>query len=235
MQSLIASSRKQDADRLPLINLNEPLESLLLLKPTAKLPSKGEDGEIGDPSSQVPVSHMGGIKMHQDDFSYKAIVAWIEDYVDSVSDLYQAADALPEDNWYPTQHVIRVKGLPEDWPNLSNAQVFVHRWDEDDEEWSDTPVAFTQSKVTPRKIINGSLFVIADPEDRDQLNSLGESIDSGKVQLRLYLDRDQRLRESPTLLLNTRSPDATATLNARFGKGFTNADVVERTEVSFSP
>ena len=71
LRSLIASSRIRDGrqsvkdDQLPLINLEEPVMSLLIQKPIAKLPAKNSDGKIGEPSSKMPVSHMGGIKMHK--------------------------------------------------------------------------------------------------------------------------------------------------------------------------
>lgn len=225
MRSLIASSGKRHDDRLPLVNVENPAESLLLLKPTAKLPPKGDDGKIGKPSSMVPVSHMGGIKMHLGDQSYKAWLYWLQDYADTVSGRYDSPDSLPEDNWYPTQHIIRVKGIPESWPNLAKVQVFVHRWDDEKEAWMDSPVAFTQSLVTPRKIVNGPLFVLAKPNQSEPLRSTGTTLEPGRVQLRLYLDREDRLSEAPTRLLNDRLPDAKAILDAKFGNGFKNADV----------
>ena len=62
------------------INRIEPAKSLLVLKPTAKVPRKNDQGELEKPSSSTPVTHMGGLKMHVDDQSYKAFIAWIQDY-----------------------------------------------------------------------------------------------------------------------------------------------------------
>ena len=232
MTALIASSRKQHGARLPLINLQQPSESLLLLKPTAKLPPKDEDGKLGQPSSQIPVSHMGGIKMHEGDQSYKAFLLWLQDYAKSVSGDYQSPDSLPADNWYPTQHVLRIKQLPASWPKLAKVQVFVHRWDEQTDNWHDTPVAFTQSLVTPRRFINGALFVLAKPDERKHLSPTGVKLTPGKVQLRIYLDRQARLEDSPLQMLNQREPDGTAVFEAKFGNGFKNADIVNGLEVS---
>ena len=232
MRSLIASSRKHTGDRLPLINVREPLQSLLLLKPMAKLPALDENGVRANPSARIPVSHMGGIKLHKDDHSYKAFAAWLQDYASSVSGVYESDDALPEDNWFPTEHVIRFKELPATWPALSTAQVVVHRWDPERKAWSAEPAAFTQSIVTPRKMINGVLFALAGPEDRNRLNPTGETLQPGKVQLRVYLDRDEAIAESPAVLLNDREPDATAMIDAAFGKGFKNADMVEGAQLS---
>ncbi|MCA9212879.1 MAG: hypothetical protein KDB27_07440 [Planctomycetales bacterium] len=230
LRSLAASSRTHRKDRLPLINLENPLQSLLILKPTSKLPAKGDDGKIGKPSSQIPVSHMGGIKMHKDDHSYKAFAAWLQDYAKSTSGEYKNGESLPKDNWYPTQHVVRIKGLT-DWPNLATVQIFVHRWDTETESWSKEPVAFTQSKVTPRKIVNGVLFVLAQDDSRKELESTGETLLPGKVQLRLHLDHEDALSSDPTLFLNANPPDATAIIEAEFNQGFKNADIVEADQV----
>lgn len=233
MHSLVASSRivgsSQDLrdERLPLINLNDPEKSLLIQKPTAKLPPKTAEGKIGEPSSVIPVSHMGGIKMHNGDQTYKAWVHWLEDFAASVSGSYESNEELPADNWFPTQHVVRIKGIPDSWPNLAKVQIFVHRWDEESGIWMDAPIAFTQSLVSPRKIINGSLFVLAKPNECDSLDPAGTSLEAGKVQLRLYLDRDEKLAESPTIFLNDRDADAIVTMNAKFEEGFNNADVAE--------
>ncbi|MEM8735247.1 MAG: hypothetical protein AAGG44_13535 [Planctomycetota bacterium] len=227
MRSLIASSSKTHDGHLPLINVHSPAESLLLQKPTAKLPAKDASGKLNAPSSQIPVSHLGGIKMHKDDQSYKAWLHWLEDYSRSVSGDYNDESELPKDNWYPTQHVIRVKGIPATWPNLSKVQIFVHRWDEKDDGWADTPIAFTQSLVTPRKIVNGSLFLLASDDERDQLDPNGTTLEPGKVQLRLFLDRDEVLADAPARLLYDRDPDATVELDAKFRTGFKNADIVD--------
>ena len=69
MRSLIASSRKTSGKQLPLLNFKHPAQSLFVLKPTAKIPAKNDQGEFEKPSSQAPVSHMGGLKMHVDDVS----------------------------------------------------------------------------------------------------------------------------------------------------------------------
>lgn len=235
LQSLVASSRKRHGDDLPLINVADPLNSLLLLKPTAKLPAKDSSGKIGKPSASLPVSHMGGIKMHKDDHSYKAFALWLQDYADSVAGRYEESEALPRDNWYPTEHVLRIKNLPNEWPNLSTVQIFVHAWNGERQSWSDLPIAFTQSKVTPRKMVNGSLFVLAKTSDKDRFDSEGETLAAGKVQLRVFLDRSKAIESNPTLMLNfDRDSDATVVIEASFRKGFKNAEVVDGETLKFN-
>ena len=52
-------------------------------------------------------------------------------------------DELPADNWYASKHVIMMRDVPKDWPNLSRVQLFVHRWDEQKAAWEAEPIAFT--------------------------------------------------------------------------------------------
>ena len=84
LQYLIEKSRATPKDELPLINLDNPTQSLLVLKPTSKLPPKSKDGKFRIPPPGGPMYHMGGLKMHRDDHSYKAFIAWIQDYADVV-------------------------------------------------------------------------------------------------------------------------------------------------------
>ena len=228
LQSLVISSRKRSEDKWVLVDTERPLQSLLLLKPTAKLPPKNANGGFEKPSSIPPVSHMGGIKMHQDDQSYKAIASWLIDYSNSVSGTYANGSPLPDDNWFPTQHVMRLKGIPDDWPVLSTVQIYIHRWNTTQGDWSDEPVAFTQGKVTPRKMVNGPLFLISTTAERESLHLEDNTLAPGKVQLRVYLDRKAEIRSQPTLMLyQEREPDASGTIEAEFGRGYKNATIVD--------
>lgn len=234
LQSLLASSSKSHKKSLPLIDFEDPAKSLFLLKPTAKVPGKDANGDLMSSSSLVPVSHVGGIKMHKDDHSYKAIMAWILDYAASKNGEYESLEDLPLDNWYPTQHVLRIRGLPKTWPNLTTVQIFLHRWDDAAKEWQVEPFAFTQSKVTPRKIVNGPLFVMANEDQHGKLNSEGETLEAAKVQLRVFLDRKDRVTEDATLMLNDQTADAVGTIRAKFGVGFKNADIIDGNTLNFS-
>lgn len=233
LQALLASSSKAHKNALPLINFVEPAKSLLLLKPMARVPAKDSNGEMLAPSSLVPVSHVGGIKIHKDDHSYKAMVSWIQDYLDAMNGDYQSSDDLPLDNWYPTQHVVRLRGVPRDWPAFKTVQIFLHRKDATSGDWQSEPFAFTQSKITPRKIVNGPLFLIAEPSEKEKLDAEGETLTSARVQMRVYLDHQDRITSDATLMLNDQAADATGVMDAKFGIGFKNADIVEGSALSY--
>lgn len=80
LRQLILSSNRSVPGRLPMINVQDPAKSLLVLKPTSKLPAKDDNGDFEKASSTEPVSHRGGLKMFVNDQSWKSFVSWIEDY-----------------------------------------------------------------------------------------------------------------------------------------------------------
>ncbi|QEF98391.1 hypothetical protein Mal15_24430 [Stieleria maiorica] len=227
LAALVASSRKQTGESFPLINLKNPAKSLLVLKPTSKLPPKQDDGTLAKPSSSDPVSHMGGIKMHVDDHSYKLIVAWLEDYAAVVGDHYANADQLPADNWIATQRILRVKGTPPEWKPGTVVQLFVHRQDTSG-GWSPDPVAFTQSVVTPRGMVNGALMLIASNLDSEyDGNDESFPLAAGQYLIKAYVDTQGRIEKSPTALLDASDFAGQATINAGWRVGFPNAETFE--------
>jgi hypothetical protein len=228
LQSLIERSRHTPEGELPLINQADPEKSLLVLKPTSKLPAKTDDGSFEPPSYTEPVSHMGGLKMHVDDPSYKAFVAWIRDYGKVLADRYESAADLPADNWRPSEHVLLLQDVPQDWPELVRVQLFVHGWNDRQGRFSEQPVAFTQNSVTPRRIVGGPLFLLS-PDDRETTidpNAKPVSLPPGKYLVKAYVDRRRRLAEDPTLLLGGEDYVGEAEVDARWETGWPKAQRV---------
>lgn len=235
LAALVASSRKQGGDKYPLINLREPANSLLVLKPTAKLPPKNPDGTFEKPSSSDPVSHMGGLKMHVDDHSYKLVVTWLRDYAAVVGDEYATVDELPADNWIPTQRILRVKGTPDSWKVGTVVQLFVHAKEGSSGNWSDRPLAFTQGTVTPRKIVNGALLLIASENethsDEHSDKHSDETSDSfslkpGEYLIKAYVDSEGKVQLAPSELLGSADQAGQAVIKAQWKIGFPNAEIV---------
>lgn len=229
MKQFIDSSRSRSKKHLPLINVQNPRQSLLVLKPTSKLPPKAEDGQLGQPSSVVPVTHGGGLKMHVDDHSYKSFLAWIQDYANLSQGQYEQASDLPADDWYPTDHVLRISGTPDSWGSMTTVQLFVHAWDDQHQDWHARPQAFTQATVTPRGMINGSLFLIRPVHEKDGDAASGlhpPKLEPGRYMIKVYIDKSERVKEDPTVLLNDRQSDGEAVVEARWREGFREAEVV---------
>ncbi|MEQ9408539.1 MAG: hypothetical protein RIK87_12465 [Fuerstiella sp.] len=240
---LIASSRRRIPGRYPLINLDDPSKSLLILKPTAKLPSKDDDGNFARPSSTDPVSHMGGLKIHVNDQSYKSFMTWIQDYANVVGGTYSSVDELPADNWVPTQRVLRMKDVPEAWGDLTTVQLFVHARTADDTSWSAEPIAFTQSLITPRRMVNGPLFLLraeapftADESETgadqpDALDADAFPLQPGRYLVRVCVDARQRLDQDPSLLLGADDFVGAAEITAHWQIGFPKAETFSATDL----
>lgn len=228
MDYLIEKSREASDDALPLINLENPAKSLLVLKPTSKLPKQIEKGVFEEPSYTEPVSHMGGLKMHPDDFSYKSFIAWIGDYARVVGDEYTSVAELPPDNWIPTEHAFFLQNAPDDWPVLTTVQIFIHSWDEENHAWTDEPVAFTQGKVNPRRIVFGVLFLLGNSMDDGAREGTSEkgTLSPGRYLLKAYVDTAGRLAEDPTAILGNEAFGGQMEIEAKWGVGFAEAERV---------
>lgn len=228
MRALMRATRSARG-HLPLVNLKDPEQSLLVLKPTSKLPPKNDAGEFEKPSYSLPVSHMGGLKMHPNDLSYKAFVAWIQDYARVVEGDYESASDLPADDWYPTQQILRVRNAPAEWPALGVLQFRVFRRDEQTGDWEANPIAFTQGLVTPRRMVNGPLFLLAEhhPGQRDVWSQQGAKLTPGKYLLKAYLDSQNRLEDDPTIFLSDEDYVGRVEVEAAWREGFPQAEMVE--------
>lgn len=233
MQAWIENSRDAEPDSLPLINLEDATQSLIVLKPSAKLPKKKEDGSFEKPSSVEPVSHLGGLKMHKDDFSYKAFIAWIEDYARVVGGEYTLVADLPADNWHPSKHMVMLRGVPESWPKMAPVQMFVHEWDAGKKGWKEDPVAFTQGLVAPKMNVFGALFLLRSEETEKSAEWTPEdpTLKPGKYLIKTYLDSKGQLAENPAAFLGKDSFEGQLEVRAHWRKGFPEAEKLNGAEL----
>ena len=197
----IERSRQVSRGNYPLINIKEPRHSLILLKPTSRLPEK-VNGIRKKASNADPVSHMGGLKMHVDDQSYKAFVAWLEDYARVVGGTYQSVEELPRDNWYPSKHMVIIEDAPKEWPDQVRVQLFVHAWDESRSTWEQEPIAFTQNSLTPKRRVAGALFLLRPQGAERAWHQEEETLPDGRYLLKVYVDSKQRLKNQPAAMLS---------------------------------
>jgi hypothetical protein len=226
LSQFITRSRKPVKGRLPLINAQEPAKSLLVLKPTSRVPKKDAEGKFENPSYAEPVSHMGGLKMFVDDHSYKSFLAWIQDYARVAGDQYASADDLPPDDWYPTRLVMRLSDVPESWPEATGVQLFVHAWNRERSGWDAEPVAFTQGIVTPRRMVNGTLFLLAPKDHANESDPKGAALAPGRYLVKAYLDSQRRLASDPSVLLGKEEFCGQAEIQAQWREGFQQAELL---------
>jgi hypothetical protein len=225
LRQLITSSRKPAKGHLPVINIDQPMNSLLLLKPLAKVPNKDASGQFEKPSYAEPVTHGGGRKMFPDDQTYKSFLAWLEDYARVVRDGYSSADDLPLDNWYPTNQVIRLSDAPENWPTLAGVQLFVHAWNPDKATWESQPIAFTQGPVTPRHMVNGTLFLLTEKE-KTTGSAKATALAPGKYLIKVFVDLQHRLANEPLALFGATEYYGQAEIEAQWREGFQEAELL---------
>ena len=222
LQYWIERSQQVSEDGYPLINIQHPPHSLILLKPTSKLPPM-VNGSRQKASNTDPVSHMGGLKMHRDDPSYKAFIAWLEDYAKVVAGRYQSVQELPQDNWYPPKHVVMIEGVPKEWPNSVRVQLQIHVWNQQRSTWQVEPIAFTQNSLTPKRRLVGTLFLMR-PVDETRVWQLSEeTLPPGKYLLKVYIDSEQHLDRQPTAMLTTRSFYGQTIIEGEWTKTFKQA------------
>ena len=230
MAQLIASSRRKRPNHYPLINVEEPANSLLVLKPTAKVPRKKDDGSFEKPSSFDPVTHMGGLKMHLHDHSYKLILAWLEDYAAATEGSYLTVADLPENGWQATQRILRMKEVPESWEVGSIVQLFVYP--ETKQGWASEPIAFTQGTITPRRFVNGALMLLdanSAPVSEDEAT---DPLSPGRYLIRVCLDRDGTIAQSPSALLEKDSLIGETKIDANWKSGFPKAEVFSASQLT---
>lgn len=224
LDAWIKRSQNAKAGEIPLLNLKQPMHSLIMLKPLSKLPKKKADGTFEKPSSVTPTTHMGGLKMHTNDQSYKAFVAWIRDYAKVSGDEYTTVAELPADNWHASKFILKVTNAPDAWPIGIPVQLFVHAWDAKSKGWSARPIAFTQGTVTPRRMVNGALFLLGDSANG---KSKSPELGRGNYQVRVFVDSKMGLEKDPTAFLDADAFVGQSLLkNARWREGFRQAEVV---------
>ena len=224
---LIERSRHTPQGELPLLNLENPRESLLVLKPTSKLPPPNDSGQRV-PTYTAPVFHMGGLKMFPDDFSYKAFVSWIRDYARVAGNKYTSVSELPQDNWYPTQQVLRVRPVPEQWGKQDRVQLVVYAWNTEQEQWATSPIAFTQNSVTPRGIVGGALFAFAKHGEKTvDWTDTHAVLRPGRYLIKAYVDSSKRLAKNSTAMLGDADLAGEAEITARWRVGFRKAERVK--------
>lgn len=226
LRYLVDQSKEPADGQLPLLNLEDVKKSLLVLKPMSKIPPREGDKRI--PTYSEPVYHMGGLKIHKDDHSYKAFVNWIEDYARVTNARYRSVEDLPADNWFPTQRILRMKNVPESWEVGSTVQMFVHGRSGDGDMWNETPLAFTQGTVTPRHIANGALILLA-PTDAKEFQSWRSRkkgrLPPGDYLIRIFVDREGQLVDAPSSFLPPSNLAGQIELNAaKWRVGFPKAE-----------
>ncbi len=161
-----------------IINSDDPLESMLLTKPTMQL------------------EHGGGQKMVIGDRTYKQFRRFIDDYASVVNGKYSATDDLPEDSdevSLVTDIWFKLTDVPAKYDQML-LQVDLYRWTDDG--WSEHRVASSDRLVFGKgKLWQHSLSLTAPrgSEWTDQMKS--KRLAGGRYLAKLSIDQTGKLQQ----------------------------------------
>lgn len=162
-----------------IINADEPLESMLLTKPT------------------LQIEHGGGQKMVVGDRTYKQFRRFIDDYTSVVNARYTTAEALPsesEEVSLVTEIWFKLTDVPAKYDKML-LQADLYRWT--DNGWSDHRVASSDRLVFGGgNLWQHSLSLTAPRESKwaDEMKS--RRLPAGKYLVKLYIDQKGKLKEN---------------------------------------
>ena len=135
-----ATMRKILAQKL--VDVENPGQSLLLLKPMNKTP------------------HGGGEKFVENDTTYRMFRGWIDDYVKSVKGKYLSEKDLPEPTKVGlayTQSILEVNQTPESWIKKS-LTVEIYAWNTSLKDWEPKLIATGDREVGDNRATNVLVF-----------------------------------------------------------------------------
>jgi hypothetical protein len=119
--------------------------------------------------------------------------------------------------------------VPATWPDRARVQFFVHGWNAQAATWEDKPVAFTQSQLNPRRNAAGWLFLfgpVRATADKGSKPTPPENakLPPGKYLIKVYMDRNGRLTDDPTVFLGEAEYAGQVQIEAKWGEGFPQAE-----------
>jgi len=165
-----------------LVDLEQPEQSMLLLKPLNE------------------IEHGGGQKMLRGDQGYKAFRSWIEDCAAIVADRYASAADLPDEppatKSFPSDIWLKLENTPPAWEDRL-LQVDVYAWNARRKAWEPQPVATSDRMVFGKgRLWQHTLLLLAEPGSaRARAFTRQARLPAGKYLLRVYVDVQGRMQQ----------------------------------------
>jgi hypothetical protein len=194
-----------------LIDVENPDQSLLLLKPT------------------LQVEHGGGQKMVIGDRTYKQFRRFIDDYAAVVNGRYQSAAELPEP-------VAEISVAAEMWLKFTNVpetfdkqllQVDLYR--ETDAGWSKDRWASADRLIFGKGMLWQQQLSLTAPRSSKRADEIRErlALPPGRYLARVYIDREGRLQKNPTAFLGDENFVGQAVIDSRWPTGYGRMTTVD--------
>ncbi|HVS39924.1 MAG TPA: hypothetical protein VMS17_30480 [Gemmataceae bacterium] len=165
-----------------LINLDDPEQSSLLLKPLGA------------------VKHGGGKKFAVGDEGYKAFRQFIEDYAKTVRDQYTKADDLPPDDdpeRFGTDAWLKLSNTPPEWGDKL-LQVDLYAWDAAKNDWQTEAIASSDRVVWGQGKLWQHNLTLQAPRGSELANKWKADkpvLPRGKYLLKVHVDAKGRLAD----------------------------------------
>ncbi len=194
-----------------LINVDDPEDSPLLLKPTLQVP------------------HGGGQKLEIGDRTYKQFVAFLTDYSKVVKAGYQTVDQLPparSEISNVTDIWLKIEGVPEKF-HQQLLQVDIYR--KENSGWSKTPWAVGDRAVFgPNKLWQQHLTAVA-PAGSDRAKKIARQpeLPQGKYLIRISIDQQGQLKKDPTATLTDTDRVGEVEVESRWPAGYGKMTIVK--------
>ncbi len=192
-----------------IVNSDEPLESMLLTKPT------------------MQVEHGGGQKMVVGDRTYKQFRRFIDDYASVVNAKYTAANDLPEESdevSLVTDIWFKLTEVPESYDQML-LQADLYRWTGDG--WSEHRVATSDRLVFGKgKLWQHSLSLTAPRDSKwaDEMKS--KQLPGGRYLVKLYIDQTGKLQKDFSAELGDEDFVGQVEVESQWPVGYGNMTVV---------
>jgi len=210
MEYLIASK---------LIDVKNPDQSLLLLKPL------GEE------------SHKGGVKILPGDQAHKSFRAWIDDVAAIRGDKYTTAADLPAKDTgalrFGSEAWFKLTETAADWGDKL-LQVNIYKWDAGKRNWETEPIATSDRAVWGKgKLWQHNITLLAAPgSERAATWKKGKpSLAPGRYLVKVFVDRDGRLARDWKATLGDAEYAGQAEFQAQWREGYGQMTAVDARKV----
>jgi hypothetical protein len=200
-----------------LIDVKEPENSLLLLKPLNQ------------------VKHGGGIKFEKGDQGYKAMRNFLEDYARIMAEGYKTADALPKTSTvaqFGTERWIKIANTPPAWGDKV-LQVNVYAWDEKAKAFEKVPIATTDRKVWAQgKTFQHTLNLLAAKgSDRARSFEKSAALERGRYLVKVFVDSKGQFAKDWKAVLADSDFVGQAEINSDWREGYGQMTTIDAARV----
>ncbi len=202
-----------------LIDLKEPDQSLLLLKPLNQN------------------KHGGGVKFLLGDQGYKGFRTWIEDVASIRNGRYQKTEDLPKADKGPlafgSDIWFKLADTPPEWADRP-LQVTLYAWDAETNAWQTTPIATSDRKVWGQgKLWQHNLTLLAPRGSRlaERWKKEPPALPPGRYRVVVHVDRDGKQARDWKATLTDADRVGQAEVNARWREGYAAMTVLDARKV----